>query len=131
MSAGPLPTRRQAAVTNRKEIPMADFIYLFRGGMAQSSPEQMQQEMQKWRLWIEELGKKGHYKSGDPLDRAGKVVSGKQKVVTDGPYAEAKDLVGGYLMVAAENIAQAADLAKGCPIFDNNGTVEVRPVMKM
>jgi hypothetical protein len=110
---------------------MADFIYLFRGGMSQSSPEQMQQEMQKWRTWIDELGKKGHFKAGDPLDRTGKVVSGKQKVVTDGPYAEAKDLVGGYLMVAAENLAQAADLAKGCPIFDNNGTVEVRPVMKM
>ena len=112
---------------------MADFIYLFRGGRTQeSSPEQMQQEMQKWRVWIDELGKKGHFKGGDPLDRTGKVVSGKQKVVTDGPYAEAKDIVGGYLLVAAENIAQATDLAKGCPIFDQqHGSVEVRAVMKM
>jgi hypothetical protein len=111
---------------------MADFIYLFRGGrQSESSPEQMQQEMQKWRVWIDELGKKGHFKAGEPLDRTGKVVSGKQKVVTDGPYAEAKDLVGGYLVVAAENLAQATDLAKGCPIFENNGTVEVRAVLKM
>jgi hypothetical protein len=110
---------------------MAEFIYLFRGGMPESSPEQMQQQMQKWRVWIEELGKQGHYKSGDPLDRGGKVLSGKQKVVTDGPYAEAKDVVGGYLMVAAETLGAAAELAKGCPIFEAGGSVEVRPVMKM
>jgi hypothetical protein len=111
---------------------MADFIYLFRGGKpSQGSPAQMQQEMQKWRVWMDELGKKGHFKGGEPLDGTGKVVSGKQKVITDGPYAEAKDLVGGYLVVAAENLADAAELAKGCPIFENNGTVEVRPVMKM
>jgi hypothetical protein len=110
---------------------MAEFIYLFRGGMPESSPEQMQQQMQKWRVWIEELGKKGHYKAGDPLDRGGKVVSGKQKVVTDGPYAEAKDLVGGYLMVVAETLSSAAELAKSCPIFETGGSVEVRPVMKM
>jgi hypothetical protein len=110
---------------------MADFIYLFRGPSPEGSPEQMQQNMQKWRVWIDELGKKGHFKSGDPLDKTGKVVSGKQKVVTDGPYAEAKDLVGGYLMIAAENIAQATDLAKGCPIFETSGSVEVRPVLKM
>ncbi len=110
---------------------MADFIYLFRGSSPEGSPEQMQQNMQKWRSWIDELGKKGHFKSGDPLDKSGKVVSGKQKVVTDGPYAEAKDLVGGYLMIAAENIAQATDLAKGCPIFETSGSVEVRPVLKM
>jgi hypothetical protein len=112
---------------------MADFIYLFRGGRTlESSPEQMQQEMQKWRVWIDELGKKGHFKAGEPLDRTGKVVSGKQKVVTDGPYAEAKDVVGGYLVVAAENLAQATDLAKGCPIFETpHGSVEVRALMKM
>ena len=111
---------------------MADFIYLFRGAEPpQGSPEQMQREMQKWRVWIDELGKKGQYKAGEPLDRTGKVVSGKQKVITDGPYTEAKDLVGGYLLVAAESLADAAELAKGCPIFENGGLVEVRPVMKM
>jgi hypothetical protein len=110
---------------------MAEFIYLFRGGDPQGSPEQMQQQMQRWRVWIDELGKKGQFKGGDPLDRTGKVVTGKQKVVTDGPYAEAKDLVGGYLMVTAETLADAAELAKQCPIFEHGGSVEVRPVMKM
>src|SRR6266849_1004868 len=125
MSAPRSFRRRSVAVTNRKEIPMAEFIYLFRGGVPESSPEQMQQQMQKWRVWIEELGKKGHYKSGDPLDRGGNVLSGKQKVVTDGPYAEAKDVFAGYLMVAAETLATAAELAEGCPIFETGGSVEV------
>jgi len=111
---------------------MADFVYLFRGGMSpNASPEQMQQSMQKWRTWIDELGKKGHFKAGDPLESTGKVLSGKQKVVTDGPYAEAKDLIGGYLVVAAETLTDATELAKSCPIFDAGGSVEVRAVMKM
>jgi hypothetical protein len=111
---------------------MADFMYLFRGGVMDRSPEQMQASMQKWRTWMDELGKKGHFKGGEPLEPAtGKVVSGKQKVVTDGPYAEAKDIVGGYLIVAAETLADATELAKGCPIFENGGTVEVRSIMKM
>src|SRR5262249_23325010 len=134
MSALRRSRRRSVEVTNRKEIPMADFVYLFRGGMSQtsqSSPEQMQQQMQKWRTWIDELGKKGHFKAGEPLESTGKVVSGKQKVITDGPYAEAKDIVGGYLLVAAETLVDATELAKGCPIFDAGGTVEVRAVMKM
>jgi hypothetical protein len=81
---------------------------------------------------MKELGDKGNLKDGgQPLEPTGKVVSGKQKTVTDGPYAEAKDLVGGFTLVEARDLSQAAELSKGCPIFDNGGTVEVRPVMKM
>lgn len=56
---------------------------------------------------------------------------GKQRAVTDGPYPESKDIVGGYTVVEAKDIAQAAELAGGCPIFDYDGLIEVRPVMKM
>ena len=50
--------------------------------------------------------------------------------VTDGPFAEAKDVVGGYSLIKARDISEAAELAKGCPILDRGGRVEVRPVMK-
>ena len=50
---------------------------------------------------------------------------------TDGPYTEAKDLVGGYTIVEAKDIDQAVELSRGCPIFEGGGSVEVRPVMKM
>lgn len=88
--------------------------------------------MQKWVAWMKDLGDKGHLKDrGQPLDRDGKVVKGKQKAVTDGPYAESKDLVGGYTVVEAKDLAHAAELSKGCPIFESGGLVEVRPVMQM
>ena len=111
---------------------MSEFLYLYRGPAANYSPEEQQQHMQKWITWITELGANGHLKApGHPLERSGKVVSGKDKVVTDGPYAE-KDLVGGYSIVEAKDIAHAVELAKGCPIFDiTGGAVEVRPIMQM
>ena len=89
--------------------------------------------MQKWVAWMKELGDKGPHQgsAASRSSRAGKLVSGKQKTVTDGPYAEAKDVVGGYTLVEARDLAQAAELVAGCPIFDVGGLVEVRPVMKM
>jgi hypothetical protein len=92
----------------------------------------MQQQMQKWMAWMKELGDKGHIKDpGHPLERTGKLVKGKQKTVTDGPFAEAKDVVGGYTLVQATDLSQAVELTSGCPILDTGGFVEVRPVMKM
>jgi hypothetical protein len=110
---------------------MSDFMFLFRGGEVIGSPEQMQQHMQKWRTWMQELGQKGHFKAGEPLEKSGKVVKGSRKAVTDGPFAEAKDLVGGFVIISARDLDEAVELSKGCPIFENDGIVEVRPVMKM
>jgi hypothetical protein len=111
---------------------MSEFVYLYRGGEGGRSPEVAQQMMQKWMTWLRDLAAKGHIKDqGQPLERAGKLVKGKQKTVTDGPFAEAKDVVGGYTLVEARDLDQAVELSKGCPIFEVDGAVEVRPVMKM
>jgi hypothetical protein len=111
---------------------MSQFVYLYRGGEAGRSPDRMQQVMQKWMAWMKELGEKGHMKDpGHPLERTGKLVKGTQKTVTDGPFAEAKDAVGGYTLVEARDLDQAVELSLGCPIFDVGGQVEVRPVMTM
>ena len=111
---------------------MSEFVFLYRGGEAGRSPERAQQMMQKWMAWLKELGQKGHIKDqGQPLEKTGKLVKGKQKTVTDGPFAEAKDIVGGYTLIEARDLAQAVELSKGCPIFEADGAVEVRPVMKM
>jgi hypothetical protein len=111
---------------------MSEFTYLFRGRDISASPEEMQKSMEKWVAWFKDLGAKGHIKDpGHPLERTGKVVSGKQKVVTDGPFAEAKDVVGGYIIVEAKDLANAAELAKDCPILHVGGSVEVRPVQKL
>jgi hypothetical protein len=116
-----------------EEIIMSEFLFLYRGGSGSgNSPEEMQQTMQKWMDWMKELTEKGHMVNhGNPLEPGGKVVSGKQKTVTDGPFAESKDLVGGYTIIQAKDLTQAAELSKGCPIFEHGGAVEVRPIQKM
>jgi len=111
---------------------MTDFIFLYRGGEQAGSPEQMQKTMQAWMTWMQELGKQGHLKDrGQPLERTGKMVTGKQKAITDGPYPESKDIVGGFSIVQARDLEHAAELSRGCPIFEMGGGVEVRPIRKM
>jgi hypothetical protein len=111
---------------------MNEFVFLYRGGETGRSPERAQQMMQKWMAWFKELTDSGHVKDrGQPLERAGKLVNGKPKTVTDGPFAEAKDVVGGYTLILAKDLNDAVELSKGCPILDVDGQVEVRPVMKL
>jgi hypothetical protein len=111
---------------------MSEFAFLYRGGEAGRSPERAQQMMQKWMAWFKDLAQKGVIKDrGQPLERAGKLVKGKEKAVTDGPFAEAKDVVGGFTLIEARDLDHAVELSKGCPIFEVEGAVEVRPVMKI
>ena len=110
---------------------MNEFVFLYRGGERASSPEQVQQILQKWVAWFQSIAAKDRLVDrGQPLDPGGKVVNAKKSVV-DGPFAEAKDLVGGYSLVKAASIEEAAELAKGCSLLERGGQVEVRPVMKM
>jgi hypothetical protein len=110
---------------------MNEYVLLFRGRNRSLSPEQMQRTMEKWLGWFEELRKSGHMKDGGhPLADACKVVTGRQKTVNDGPFVEAKDLVNGYIVIAADDLEQATELAKGCPTLDGGGSVEVRPIEK-
>jgi hypothetical protein len=109
---------------------MAKFMYLFRSNPTtyqSMSPEQMQQTMKKWMDWKDTLEKNGHINQlGERLDGMGKVVRGKAKAVTDGPYIEVKDFIQGYMLVEARDIDQAVELSKGCPILESDGTVEIR-----
>jgi hypothetical protein len=119
-------------VTNQGGIIMSQFVYLYRGAERGRSPDKMQETMQKWMTWMKQLTDQGHIKDpGQPLEHTGKLVKGKQKTVTDGPFAETKDVVGGYTLIEARDLEQAVELSKGCPIFEVDGAVEVRPVMKL
>jgi hypothetical protein len=112
---------------------MSQFAFLYHGRADNpGSPEQRQQHLAKWRAWFQDLGDKGHLKElGHPLESGGRMVTGSQKLVTDGPFAEAKDVVGGFSIIEARDLAQATELSKGCPILDVEGAVEVRPVLAM
>ena len=114
---------------------MSQFMYLFRSNpevFRSMSPEQMQQTVKKWMDWKDALEKNGHIKQfGERLDAGGRVVRGKAKAVTDGPYVEIKDFIQGYVIVTANDIGAALELAKGCPILESDGTVEIRPFLSV
>ena len=112
---------------------MSEFLFLYRGGERPAgTPEQMQQVMQKWISWMNDLQAKGVLKDrGVPLEPSGKIVRGKDKAVVDGPFAEAKDVVGGFSIVTAKDLAHAVELSMGCPILQVGGDVEVRACLKM
>jgi hypothetical protein len=110
---------------------MAKFLFVYRGGRdnyEKMTPEEMQQQMQKWQTWIAEGMQKGWLLDpGDALMKEGRVVNAK-KVVTDGPFVESKEIVGGFSIAEADTIEAGAELAKGCPVLLVGGTVEVRPL---
>jgi hypothetical protein len=110
---------------------MTDFLFIFRrdeNNIPDLSPEQMQADTQKWIDWIAGIAAKNKLNNrGNRLERSGKVVKGND-IVTDGPYMELKEAIGGYIVVTADSLDEAAELAKGCPVFNYGGNVEVRAI---
>jgi hypothetical protein len=109
---------------------VAKFLFVYRGAgehVARMTPEEMQQHLGRWEKWISEGMASGWMLDpGDGLTNEGRVVSAK--VVTDGPFVESKEVVGGFSIVQANTIDAAAELAKGCPGIRVGATVEVRPL---
>lgn len=94
------------------------------------SPEQMQASIKQWQDWIGGIAAQGKFLSTNRLGFEGKTLK-PNNVITDGPYAEVKEIVGGYILVKATNIDEAMKLAEGCPILNIGGHVEVRNVLKI
>ena len=111
---------------------MKDFMMIFIGADYQElglSPEQLQERMGKWFAWNDKMGEQGILKGGNALVPTAKRVSGPDRTITDGPFAEGKELVGGYYIVAAENAEAVVKIAADYPDYDLGGTVEIREVM--
>jgi hypothetical protein len=109
------------------------YMFIFRGGAPEIpnlSPTEMQAHLRKWYVWADDLARAGRHSGGQPLDQIGKTVRGRERTVTDGPYAESKDLVTGSLVLEATSLDEATELAKDCPVFEFGGSVEVRPVIQ-
>jgi hypothetical protein len=111
---------------------MKEFMMIFLGAdyqEAQLSPEQMEAKMVKWNAWVEDLKNQNLYVEGKPLLPNAKRVSGPNQLVTDGPFVETKDLIGGYFLFRAKDMDHAILLTKGYPDYDLGGQVEVREIM--
>jgi hypothetical protein len=114
---------------------MKEYLLLFRGGDARTmlqSPENFQEHMHRWMQWMGELTKDGTFVAAQPLNQTGMQITGKNKVITDGPYIEGKEIVGGYLICKANDYPHALEIAKGCPILEfEDGIVEVREIQEL
>jgi hypothetical protein len=111
---------------------MNEFALIFRNEQnpdQQFSPEQMQNVLKQWRDWIGGIAAQN--KLANPGHRLGfeSATIHKGGVVTDGPYAEVKEMLTGILVVKADTLEEAIEFGKGCPIFNAGGTVEVRNVI--
>jgi hypothetical protein len=110
---------------------MEKYMFIFIGGdPSHLSAEAQQAHMGKWFAWVQKLQNENRYVSGEALLPGGKTIKGSKKVVTDGPYTEGKELVGGYFVVTAKDIHEATEMAKACPDYELGGIVEVREVVK-
>lgn len=109
---------------------MKDFALLFRGGLdfQTATEEQFKDAMERWKVWMSELKSSGRSSGGQRLTQTGIVITGSKKQVTDGPYVEGKEMVGGVLDLKAKDLGEAIEIAKSCPIFHFDGIVEVREV---
>lgn len=108
---------------------MKEFLMLIRENLetyGKMTPEEIQKDIEKHIRWVEKLVKNGNFKGGNPLTPTGKHISGKNSVVTDGPYIESKEGVSGYYFLLAKNLEEATEIAKGCPSLQIGGTVEIR-----
>jgi hypothetical protein len=106
------------------------YLLIFRGtdwyqGL---SPEQMQAVADQWMAWFNRLKAEGTAVAGNPLEPEGKIVAGKNRIVSDGPFAEAKETIGGYFLLKVGTMDEAVAIAQQCPGLAYGIRVEVRAV---
>lgn len=111
--------------------PNSEFMLLFRGEHWDQglSPEELQRVMAQVMAWFEGLQQQGVVKGAQPLAAEGRIVSGQKRTVADGPFAESKEIVGGYLILLADSLEAAVTVAQTCPTLDHGISIEVRPVL--
>ena len=113
---------------------MKDYLLVYRAdyaSMPERTAEQNETVKKQWMDWIGGIAAQNKLADkGAPLGSEGRVVRANN-VITDGPYTEIKELIGGYITIRAESFDAAAEMAKGCPILTTGGNVEVRDIVPM
>ena len=112
---------------------MDEYMLIFRhpDGTKVASPEQMQIWMKQTMDWIGSIAAQNKFVGGTGLPFADAKVVGHNNVVTNGPFGDIKETIGGFITVRAESVDEAVEFAKGCPVLQGEGnTVEVRKIAK-
>jgi len=116
---------------NRYGGLMAEFMVVLRGGdpeLKKYSSTEVQQIMEKYYTWVENLRRTGRYRGGSPLKEGSKVLSGHKGdlvVIQDARYAASAQALSGYFLIDAPTFGEAVEVAKSCPALAHGETVEV------
>lgn len=112
---------------------MEEYLYLFIG--PESDPNATQEEidanLMEWKDWVDRLKAGGNYVKGNPLNDGSRRVTGKSAPITDGPFVESKEMIVGYMVIVADSLDHAAELARGCPIYQYKGVIDVRSIQDL
>lgn len=111
---------------------MKEYLMLIRENLenyGKMTPQEIQDDIAQHVQWVEKLVKSGNFKGGNPLTPMGTHVRGKEKIVTDGPYIEAKEGVSGFYFLLANSLEEATEISRGCPSLTSGGMVEVREII--
>src|SRR5215211_126095 len=124
------PTTVKDQLQNMNTQNQNAYMLLFRGNdwTKSLSPEEKQKVTDQWMAWFRGLMDQGKAIAGNPLEPEGKIVSGKNRVVSDGPFAESKEAIGGYFLLDVPSFDDALAIARECPGLPYGVQVEVRPV---
>ena len=110
---------------------MKEFLLLFRTDydkVSKASPDQAEAMMKKWMDWLGGIAAQNKLTSkGNRLQSSGRIVK-SDAIVTNGPYTDIKESIGGYTIIKADNYDEAVEVAKGCPVLLAGGNVEVREI---
>src|SRR6478609_864237 len=113
---------------------MKDFLLIFRTDynvIQQRSEDQAEANMKQWMDWLGDISSKNKLiDRGNRLDNSGRLVK-PNDIVTNGPYSDIKESIGGYSLIKADNYEDAVAMAKGCPVLKMGGNVEVREILAM
>ncbi|MDN5204472.1 YciI family protein [Fulvivirgaceae bacterium BMA10] len=96
----------------------------------QASPEEMQQRMHDYMGWMKKMTESGKLKAGQPLEPSGTLLKDKETILSDGPFLEPKEIIGGYVILLADDINEATALAKDCPLLAHC-EIMVRPLINV
>ena len=111
---------------------MKDFLVLIRepdGRKTKPTEEFQKEHQQHWKAWFEKYGKLGKVAGGKPLTLNGAVISRTGDHVEEHPYYIGEEVVGGYLLLKADDMNDAIFMMKECPVYEADGFVEIREVM--
>ena len=108
-----------------------DFMVMLRGSWKdwnRLGPEEMQRILEQYGAWVESLKAQGRFKGGHALNHRSKLIRGEDGALVDGPYAETKEALTGYFLIAAASHDEAVEIARGCPALSHGESVEVIPL---